>query len=115
MESITNAAKSVFGGSSGQSGQEPVSGQTGRGTASEPYDAGNTMGNVSSVNRTAFCVFFQSLFSITASTCLSSKDLYLIPKVMSLVHPNWGELLAKANNTNFSSQEDFTQNHSVFF
>ena len=51
MESITNAAnaasKAVFGGSTGQSGQEPVSGQTGRGTASEPYDAGNTMGNVS--------------------------------------------------------------------
>ncbi len=62
MESITNAAsaasKAVFGGSSGQSGQEPVSGQTGRGTASEPYDAGNTMGNFSSANRTVFCDSF---------------------------------------------------------
>jgi len=60
METITNAAnaasKAVFGdGSSGQSGQEPVSGQTGRGTASEPYDGGNTMGNVSQSIATVFC------------------------------------------------------------
>lgn len=66
MESINNAAsaasRAVFGGSSGQSGQEPVSGQTGRGTASEPYDAGNTMGKVSPVNHTAFF----GLSSVTA-------------------------------------------------
>lgn len=27
-----------------QSGQEPISGQTGEGTASQPYDAGNIEG-----------------------------------------------------------------------
>ncbi|MCJ1259146.1 hypothetical protein MMC24_006981 [Lignoscripta atroalba] len=43
MQSIKNA---VFGGSSDttQSGQEPVSGQTGSGTTSQPYDGGNVGG-----------------------------------------------------------------------
>ena len=42
MEAIKNAIGS--GSSQVQSGQEPISGQTGRGTASEPYDAGNATG-----------------------------------------------------------------------
>lgn len=73
MESINNAAsaasRAVFGGSSGQSGQEPVSGQTGRGTAGEPYDAGNTMGKVSPVNYTA-CFGLSSV--ITLNDCAVS-------------------------------------------
>ena len=42
----TNAAKSALYGDSSkpQSGIEPVSGQTGQGTADAPYDAGNSAG-----------------------------------------------------------------------
>ncbi|KAI9837290.1 MAG: hypothetical protein M1819_000364 [Sarea resinae] len=50
MESINNAAsaasKAIWGDNTqSQSGQEPVSGQTGAGTTNEPYDAGNTESN----------------------------------------------------------------------
>ena len=44
MEAIKNAASSLLGYGTTQeeqSGAEPVSGQTGEGTAVEPYDAGN--------------------------------------------------------------------------
>jgi len=41
METIKNA---IWGTSETQSGEEPVSGQTGDGTADKPYDAGNTKG-----------------------------------------------------------------------
>jgi hypothetical protein len=45
MESISNAAqaasKYIFGEDTNNSGTEPISGETGKGTASEPYDAGN--------------------------------------------------------------------------
>ena len=39
MDSIKNAF-----GYGAQSGQEPISGQTGQGTADQPYDAGNMAG-----------------------------------------------------------------------
>ena len=39
MDALRNAM-----GYGAQSGQEPLSGQTGQGTASEPYDAGNVAG-----------------------------------------------------------------------
>lgn len=42
MESIKNVLG--LGGSTTQSGQEPVSGVTGSGTAEQPYDAGNAQG-----------------------------------------------------------------------
>lgn len=42
MEAIKNAVG--LGSSQVQSGQEPVSGETGRGTISDPYDAGNATG-----------------------------------------------------------------------
>lgn len=42
MESIRNAM-----GYGVQSGQEPLSGQTGQGTADEPYDSGNLAGTLS--------------------------------------------------------------------
>ncbi|EOD52284.1 putative glycine-rich cell wall structural protein 1 protein [Neofusicoccum parvum UCRNP2] len=50
METISNiatsASKLIYGDPKAeQSGQEPVSGQTGRGTAEEPYDSGNLEGN----------------------------------------------------------------------
>ncbi|KAL1626026.1 hypothetical protein SLS56_007000 [Neofusicoccum ribis] len=50
METINNiatsASKLIYGDPKAeQSGQEPVSGQTGRGTAEEPYDSGNLEGN----------------------------------------------------------------------
>ena len=40
-----------------QSGEEPVSGETGQGTAGEPYDQGNAEGNVGSrpVDRFSIC------------------------------------------------------------
>lgn len=45
MQALSNAASAVktavFGGDNTQSGEEPVSGQTGKGTAEQPYDAGN--------------------------------------------------------------------------
>ena len=41
MQSIKNA---VFGSSEPKAGEEPVSGETGTGTATEPYDAGNATG-----------------------------------------------------------------------
>lgn len=41
MQSIKNA---ILGSGETQSGTEPVSGQTGSGTAAEPYDAGNEAG-----------------------------------------------------------------------
>ncbi|MCJ1341317.1 hypothetical protein MMC09_006613 [Bachmanniomyces sp. S44760] len=46
MQSITNAAKGVFGGgnSEPQSGSEQVSGSTGAGTTEEPLDQGNQTG-----------------------------------------------------------------------
>lgn len=42
MEAIKNALG--FGGSTTESGQEPVSGETGPGTVEQPYDAGNAQG-----------------------------------------------------------------------
>lgn len=42
MEAIKNAIG--LGSSQVQSGQEPISGVTGSGTASEPYDGGNATG-----------------------------------------------------------------------
>ncbi len=39
MDALRNAM-----GYGAQSGQEPLSGQAGQGTASEPYDAGNVAG-----------------------------------------------------------------------
>lgn len=53
METI----KSVFGlgGSAAQSGEEPVSGKTGTGTAADPYDQGNAPGK---------CIVYVKLFSI---------------------------------------------------
>ncbi|KAI9703128.1 MAG: hypothetical protein M1836_007693 [Candelina mexicana] len=49
MDSVRNATsaagRAIYGGGDEQSGREPVSGQTGRGTANEPYDAGNSEGN----------------------------------------------------------------------
>lgn len=49
METISNAAttasKMIWGESKNQeSGTEPVSGQTGKGTTGEPYDTGNEKG-----------------------------------------------------------------------
>lgn len=49
METITNAAstaantasKMIFGDKSQESGTEPTSGQTGKGTVDDPYDGGN--------------------------------------------------------------------------
>ena len=46
MQTIKNA---VFGTSEPKAGEEPVSGETGTGTASEPYDAGNALGKFSAV------------------------------------------------------------------
>ena len=45
MEAIKNAIG--LGSSQVQSGQEPVSGETGSGTASKPYDGGNANGESS--------------------------------------------------------------------
>ncbi|KAI9716267.1 MAG: hypothetical protein M1812_005492 [Candelaria pacifica] len=49
MDSARNVAsaagRAIYGEGDGQSGREPVSGQTGRGTATEPYDAGNSEGD----------------------------------------------------------------------
>lgn len=42
MDTITNAAQKVFGGSNTESGREPVSGETGNTGSGEPYDAGNS-------------------------------------------------------------------------
>lgn len=42
MESIKSALG--LGGSTTQSGQEPVSGETGSGTVEQPYDGGNVQG-----------------------------------------------------------------------
>lgn len=80
MEGITNAAnaasKAVFGdSSSSQSGQEPVSGQTGRGTASEPYDAGNTTGNVSPIH----CTVSLDLISVVALHVTLNRFVKLSP------------------------------------
>lgn len=45
MESMKQAASNLMGsGNTTQSGQEPVSGQTGAGTVNEPYDQGNQYG-----------------------------------------------------------------------
>jgi hypothetical protein len=48
METITNAAnaasKAIWGDSTKSSSEEPVSGETGSGTAAEPYDKGNLEG-----------------------------------------------------------------------
>lgn len=42
---IASASKYVYGDdASNQSGQEPISGQQGKGTADEPFDAGNQEG-----------------------------------------------------------------------
>lgn len=41
MDSVRNAM-----GYGAQSGQEPLSGQTGQGTVDEPYDAGNISGTL---------------------------------------------------------------------
>ena len=46
MQTIKNA---VFGSSEPKAGEEPVSGETGTGTATEPYDAGNIAGKPSRV------------------------------------------------------------------
>lgn len=59
METISNiassASKLIYGDPKvEQSGQEPVSGQTGRGTADEPYDAGNLEGK-SAILVSLFC------------------------------------------------------------
>lgn len=43
---VDAASKMVFGENQNQTGgEEPVSGQTGEGTANKPYDAGNATGN----------------------------------------------------------------------
>ena len=44
MEAIKNALG--FGATTTQTGVEPVSGKTGAGTATEPYDAGNAEGEI---------------------------------------------------------------------
>lgn len=66
METISNiassASKLIYGDPKAeQSGQEPVSGQTGRGTADEPYDSGNLEG------KSAIFVLF-CLIRLTSST-----------------------------------------------
>lgn len=93
METITNAAnaasKAVFGdSSSGQSGQEPVSGQTGRGTASEPYDGGNTMGNVSQSITAAFCDSSSviALIDCTVPVCEARTSTSSRKLFRSLIH-----------------------------
>ena len=44
VKNVANAASSYLGyGQNTQSGEEPVSGQTGEGTGTEPYDAGNNV------------------------------------------------------------------------
>jgi hypothetical protein len=48
METVNNvvnaASKAIWGNPTAQSGEEPVSGQTGAGTVNEPYDKGNVEG-----------------------------------------------------------------------
>ncbi len=48
MEAIKNvantASNAIFGNNTEQSGNEPVSGKMGAGTADEPYDQGNADG-----------------------------------------------------------------------
>lgn len=48
METISNiassASKLIYGDPKAESGQEPISGQSGRGTIDEPYDSGNLEG-----------------------------------------------------------------------
>jgi hypothetical protein len=38
---VNSASNAIFGNSTEQSGNEPISGQTGAGTVDEPYDMGN--------------------------------------------------------------------------
>jgi hypothetical protein len=53
METVNNvvnsASKLIWGEGATQSGEEPVSGQKGAGTANEPYDKGNTTGGKHSI------------------------------------------------------------------
>jgi len=69
MESIKNAIG--LGSGQVQSGQEPVSGETGSGTVSEPYDAGNATGKSRHQNR------FSSKLSETLSQATSRTLIWL--------------------------------------
>ncbi|OMP87909.1 hypothetical protein BK809_0008000 [Diplodia seriata] len=58
METINNiassASKLIYGDPKAESGQEPISGQSGRGTVDEPFDSGNLEGKV--VDLLLFCL-----------------------------------------------------------